>query len=253
MELEISDLNFSYNKKTIFENLNLKIKEGDFLFITGSTSCGKTTLIKILAGLIKTNIKTLEKKEIGIVFDNPENFFVAETVKEEISFTLINLKYKKTEIEKKVKEITSLLKIEYLLDYNPHSLSGGEKELVSLAAALINNPKLLLIDGTFAMLDELTKEKIMKLLKKLNKEQKLTIICTTANLEDVLYGKELVLIDKKVVLKEKIKNAFNDEKIFKKYNLELPFLASLSHKLKYYGLIDKIILNMDKMVNELWK
>ena len=90
-------------------------------------------------------------------------------------------------------------------------------------------------------------------MKKLNKEEKLTILVTTNNLEDSLYGKELVLLDKNIILKEKINKAFDNEEVFKKCNLEMPFMASLSHKLKYYGLVDKVILKMDKMVNELWK
>ena len=250
--VEINNFSFSYNSQELFKDLNLKIENNDFVFISGPSSCGKTTLLKIIASLIKTNIKVNTDK-IGIVFENPENFFVAEKVSEEITFILDNLNYKKSEKEKKLKEIAKLLNIEELLNSNPHLLSGGEKELVALAAVLISDPKLLLIDGTFSMLDEVTKEKVMKLLKKLNKEKNITIICTTNNLEDSLYGKRLILIDKKVILNEKINKAFEDEKIFKKCHLDMPFIASLSHKLKYYGLTDEVILNMNTMENKLWK
>lgn len=253
--IKIDNLNFSYNNIKIFENLNLNINQGDFIFISGPASNGKTTLIKLIAGLINNDSinNQFEQKEIGIVFENPENYFVAEKVSNEITFMLENLEFTKNEQETRLKEITTLLEIDNLLELNPHSLSGGEKELVALASALINKPKLLLIDGTFSMLDEITKEKVMKILKKFNKEQNITIICTTNNLEDTLYGKKLILIDKKVILNEKINNAFNDEAIFKKCHLDMPFMASLSHKLKYYGLTDKIILNMNTMVNHLWK
>ena len=123
--------------------------------------------------------------------------------------------------------------------------------MVALASALIIKPKLLLIDGTLSMLDGITKDKVMKNLKKMNKE--MTIICTTNNLEDTLYGKRLILIDKKIILDKKISEAFNDETVFKKCQLEMPFMASLSHKLKYYGLTNKVILNMNTMVDTLWK
>ena len=248
--VEISNLNYSFNDKELFKDLTLKIDKNDFVFISGPNSCGKTTLLKIIASLIKTNV-IVNTDEIGIVFENPENFFVAEKVSDEITFILDNLNYKKAEKETLLKEVTELLDIENLLSLNPHLLSGGEKELVALAAALISKPKLLLIDGTFSMLDEVTKEKVMKILKKLNKN--MTIICTTNNLEDSLYGKRLVLIDKKVILNEKINKAFDDEKIFKKCHLEMPFMASLSHKLKYYDLTDEVILNVNTMVNKLWK
>ena len=259
MIIKIENLNYG----SIFKNLNLEIKEGDFSFISGETSSGKTLLIKMIVGLIDTEIKVFDmnlksnlkeiRKNIGVVFENPENYFVAETVKDEISFILENLKINQNEINKRVNEIANDLNIENLLNLNPHSLSGGEKELVALASALINSPKLLLIDGSLSMLDDVTKDKVFAYLKKLNKEKKLTILVTTNNLEDSLYGKELILLNKNIVLKEKINKAFDNEDIFKKCHLEMPFMASLSHKLKYYGLVDKVILKMDKMVNELWK
>lgn len=266
MVIEINNLNFSYKDNKIFRNLNLNIKEGSFVFISGASSCGKTTLLKILLGLIevnsnikvcgleinKINLKEI-RKNVGMVFENPDNYFVAETVKDEISFILENLNVEKKEIERKVLEISNKLEIDNLLNLETHSLSGGEKELVALASALVNNPKILLIDGSLNMLDDIKKDKVFKYLRKLNKENKTTIICTTENLEDSLYGKQLVLIKEKVILNEKINKAFNDENIFKKCNLELPFMALLSNKLKYYGLVDEIILDMDKMVNKLWK
>ena len=251
--IKINNLSYSYNDQLIFENLDVKIKKGEFVFISGPTSNGKTTLLKLLAGLIThTKIeKDFSQKEIGFVFENPENYFVADKVSDEITFMLENLNYSKAEQKENLNKITELLDIKHLLDLNPHSLSGGEKELVALASALIVKPKLLLIDGSLGMLDGITKEKVMKILKKLNKE--MTIICTTNNLEDSLYGKRLILIDKKIILDKKIDEAFDDETVFKKCHLEMPFMASLSHKLKYYGLTDKIILNMNTMVNTLWK
>ena len=251
--IKIHNLEFTHNNQKLFDNLNLAIKKGEFIFVSGPTSNGKTTLLKLIAGLIVNNsISTdISQKEIGFVFENPENYFVTDKVSDEITFMLENLNYSKKDQQERLKEVVDLLNIKELLDLNPHSLSGGEKELVALAASLIIKPKLLLIDGTLSMLDGVTKDKVMKILKKLNKE--MTIICTTNNLEDSLYGKRLILIDKKIVLDEKINDAFNDETVFKKCHLEMPFMASLSHKLKYYGLTDKIILNMNTMVDTLWK
>lgn len=253
--IKINNLNYSYNNQLLFNNIDLKINTGTFAFISGPTSNGKTTLLKLIAGLIKTDSveSDIEQKEIGFVFENPENYFVADRSSEEITFMLENLNYTKKEQKERLTEIAKLLNIEDLLELNPHRLSGGEKELIALASALVIKPKLLLIDGTFSMLDGVTKDKVMHVLKQLNVKEKMTIICTTNNLEDTLYGKRLILIDKKIVLDDKIDKAFDNESIFKKYHLEMPFMASLSHKLKYYGLTDKVILNMNTMVNKLWK
>lgn len=263
--IKIRDLNYSYGNKIIFEDLNLNIKKGTFLFLAGPVGSGKTTLIKILLGLISgdfnievlgTDLKNIKKirKKIGMVFENPINTFVGETVFDEISFSLENLNIEKNEIKNKIDEIVKYLEIEHLLNCVPHSLSGGEQELVSLASALVIEPEILIIDESLSMIDNLTKQKILKKLKNLNRTKKTTIICVTQDLEDTIFGKELVILnDKKIVLNKKIKDAFEDEKIFKKCNLALPFMADLSNKLKYYGLIEETILDMDKMVNKLWK
>ena len=104
------------------------------------------------------------------------------------------------------------------------------------------------------MLDGITKEKVYKYLKKINRENKTTIICTTNDMDDLLYGKRIVMLgNKNIVLDSKTNKAFENEKIFKENNLELPFMASLSIKLKYYNLLDEIILDINKMVNKLWK
>lgn len=265
--IDIDNLNFSYKNKQIFNDFNFKIKEGSFTTVAGSCGSGKTTLVKIILGLISNdfNVKICGikmnsenkkeiRKQIGVVFENPDNSFVAETVIDDITFTLENLNTPVEEIKIRVENITKQLKIEHLLDLNPYSLSGGEKQLVSLASALITDPKILILDESLSMLDCLKKDEILKYLKKINRENKITIINITQDLEESIYGKKIILINNgKVVLDEKISSAFIDEKIYKICNLEVPFLASLSNKLKYYGLVDEVILDMGKMVNKLWK
>lgn len=262
--IEISDLNYEYKNKVIFDNLNLSIDEGEFLFIIGPSGCGKTTLIKIVSGLIEGNfnikINNLKidkiseiRKNIGVALENPNNIFLAETVYDEISFKLENLNIDKNEIDKEVRKIAKDLNITELLEMTPNNLSGGEKELVEIASALIGNPDIIILDECMSMLDGVTKEYIYKYLKKLNRTNKTTIICTTQEINDILYGKRVAVInDKKVILDSKIKNSFN-EKLFKQASLELPFMVSLSNKLKYYGLVDDTIIEMNKMVNALWK
>lgn len=265
--IKINNLTYSYKNKNIFNNLNLNIKENTFITIAGSCGCGKTTLVKILAGLIddnfnieinglelnKKNIKEI-RKSVGIVFENPDNSFIADTVEDEITFSLENIGFDKDEIKSIVKSISNELKIENLLELSPYSLSGGEKQIVALASALAINPRILMLDESLSMLDGIKKEEILKYLKKINKEKKITIINITQDLEESIYGKELLLINKgNIILNEKINKAFENEKTFKECNLELPFMALLSTKLKYYGLVDNVILDMDKMVNILWK
>ncbi len=263
--ISIKNLNFVYKNKVIFNNLNLEIKTGEFVFIIGKSGSGKTTLIKILSGLIKDkfdikidNIKINEiekiRKIMNVSFEGLNTIFITDTVREELELKLKNLNTPKEEINKQIKKITKYLEIENILECEPNSLSGGEKELVKIAATLLGNPKIIILDECTSMLDGITKEKVYKYLKKINRENKTTIICTTNDMDDLLYGKRIIMLgNEKIELDSKINKAFENEKIFKENNLELPFMASLSNKLKYYNLLDEIILDINKMVNKLWK
>lgn len=260
--IKINHLNFNYKNKMIFDDLNLLINKGEFVFIIGPSGCGKTTLIKIISGLIEgdfdieiNNTKDIQKniKNMGVALENVNDFFLCETVYDELSFKLKNLNYNKKEIDDKINEITKYFKIDNLLDVSPNSLSGGEKELVNIISNIIGNPEIIILDECMSMMDGMTKELIFKYLKKLNRENKITIICTTQDMNDILYGKRVILInDAKIILDEKLKKSFNEKK-YKQASLELPFMVSLSDKLKYYGLVDDIITDMNKMVNILWK
>lgn len=263
----IKDLDFKYNDKEIFNKFNLKVKRGSWLTIIGPNGSGKSTLIKIILGLLpsdsylnidkfilcKDNIKNI-RKIIGVVFENPDNQFVAETVMDEMAFTLENLHYSKKEIKKRILEVAKYLDINYLLDKEPHSLNGGQKQLVALGSALVLEPKILIFDEAFTMIDPIEKDNMMKLLKQLNKDKNITIINITHDTEECLYGDEIVVLDRgNLILKGPKSLVLKEEKIFNDLGLELPFMASLSIKLQYYNLVDDLVFDMNEMVNKIWK
>ena len=182
----IRDLSFSYGNKVIFKDFNLDIEKGKFIHIVGSNGSGKSTLVKILVGLLNAegyiNIYRMNlcednlmdiRRNVGVVFENPDNTFVAETVLDEIVFSLENLEYARSTIKSKVDKVLEYIPIKDLLEKNPHYLSGGEKQLVSLASALITEPKILILDEAFTMVDGIMKDKILKLLRKICKEKKI--------------------------------------------------------------------------------
>ena len=252
MNIEINHLDY----ENIFKDLNLKIKEKDFITIIGSSSSGKTTLASLISGLIQNEHVLLDgnKEDISVVFDNVEVNFVYDTVIENLAFPLENRNLTKEEIDKKIKEISEYLKIENLLQCNITSLSGGEKEIIALACSLITDPKLLILDESFIMLDVIQKERFFKLLKKINREKKTTIIYLTSDVESSVYGKSIAIIaNKKIIKNGTLKEILKEEKSFKMAKQKLPFMADLSLKLKYYNLIDDIILEESKMVDALWK
>ena len=265
--IEMENINFSYNKNQIFKNLNLTFEKGSFTTIIGNNGSGKSTLIRLLVGLLvcegKITINGLElnhdnlKKiisKIGVVFENPDDQFVAETVLDDIVFSLENMQVDKKEIDKRVNKISKFIGIEDILDKEPHNLSGGQKQLVALASALITDPDILILDEALTMIDPDTRIKIYKILEQINKVNKITIINVTHNMDEILYGDNLIVMDKgNIVLNGPKEFVFLEEKTFNKLGLKLPFIVELTTKLQYYGLIDHLIFDMEEFVNEIWK
>ena len=264
--ITIKNLMFKYQNKIIFDNVDFNIKKGEITSIIGPNGSGKSTLIKIIIGLyryngkieinniplLKDNIKEI-RKSIGVVFTNPDNQFVAETVMDDIAFTLENMNYKKENIRKKIEEITKYLGIYDILEYNPHDLNSNQKQLVSLASALVHDPKILILDEALTMLDPFDKEKILNILKELNSKG-LTILNISHDIEDTLISDKIYVLDKgKIVLLGTKDEVYKEEDLLHKLGFELPFMVELSNRLMFYDLIDHIIYDMEEMVDSLWK
>ena len=264
--IETKDLTFNYKDKELFKNLSLSIKSGSFTTIMGNNQIGKTTLSKLFSGIIRTksylkidkmfvnpkNIKEIRKRVV-LVSENNDNIFVCNTVKEQIEFYLKTKGIKKENIEKKITDFIHNLGFDYILELPPSKLSGGENQLLAIFLAIASNPKILIIDDGLTMLDSDTKNKIFLLLKHLNKKG-LTIINFTHDSEEILKGTDVILINNSdIVLNSKVKDAFNDVKIFTDNKIKLPFVVDLSIKLRYYKVIDKIYFDTKKLVNDLWE
>lgn len=263
----IKNLNFSYNSNVIFKNFDLAIEKGEFVHIVGPSGSGKSTLVKIIVGLVKTNgyiniyrmnlcddnIRDI-RDNIGVVFENPDNIFVCDTVKDEILFSLNNMQYAESTIKSKLNKVLTYVPIENLLNRSLNTLSGGERQLVALASSLIKEPKILILDEALSMIDGVTKKEILTILKRLNIEKKMTIINVTHDMEETVYGTRIVVLEHgKIILDDEKLNVYKEERMLKKVGLDLPFMVDLSNKLNYYGLVDDVILNMNEMVNHLWK
>ncbi len=265
--ITINDLQFDYKNRQIFDNFNLEIKYGDFVSLIGPNGSGKTTLVKILTGLVSykgnvvidgllldsDNIKKI-RQLTGVVLGDISNQIMADKVFDNIAFSLVNLGYTKNEIVSKVNNIVNMFDIGYLLNQNISNLTNFEKSLVNLAAVLVNNPKLLILDESFLNYDKLERDRVFKVLKKLNIDSGLTIINITQNIDDILFGNSVIVLDNgKIVKYGSNAEIFESGNLLTKLGLNLPFMVDLSIKLKYYNLIDEIIYDMDEMVDTLWK
>jgi len=257
--LKVENLNY----KKILKNINFSIKEGTFNILIGPSGSGKTTLLKSVFGLLEYNgvisindliveQKNFQKlrKKIGIylgieVLENKSVFL--NTIE-----PLKNLDYKEDISKKKVYSITKKIGIENLLYKEVSELSYSEKKVVAFVQSIIHEPDIILIDNIFDSLDIYYKNKILKYLKQINK--KCTILLVTNNTEDLIYA-DNILILKNGKLNEigPLEELLKQENIFSKNELKLPFVIDLSYKLNAYDLIDKIIYDVDEMVDEIWR
>lgn len=263
----INKLFFKYDHKVIFNNLSLSIKKGKFTTILGNNGCGKSTLVRLLTGLensngsilidgIVLNESTLSsiRRKIGVVFENPDNTLISETVMEDLAFPLENLNCSRDFIYSKINEISKYLGISHLLNRCPRDLSGGEKQLVGLGCALITGPELLILDEAFSMVDGMSKLNMLKLLRRIKKDFNVTILNITHDIEESVYCDDIFVInDGSIVIYDNKKNVYKQEKKLNELGFELPFMVSLSNKLSYYDLLDKVVYDMEDMVDLLWK
>lgn len=265
--LKVDGLTFRYKNKFIFNGFDLTVKRGSWVTIAGPNGSGKTTLVKILAGLEKSysDIKIFGKplnkknlydirKQIGFVFDTPDNYFACETVEDELAFSLENMAVAPKTIKQKIKDVSSILRIESLLKENPYYLSGGEKQKVAIACALMLEPRILILDEAILMIDINEREEILKLLKKYNKNKRVTILSFTHNLDEATYSDRLIVLnDGTVVVDGSFPLVFSEERVMRKIGLEVPFGIELSQKLKVYNIVNELEIDLERLVSKIWK
>lgn len=246
--------------------LEFLVNPGERVVILGSNGAGKTTLISHILGLLKAvdgevevlgmdPYKNFEKvrKYIGVVFQNVDEQIIGPTVYDDIAFTMRNDKVDKNEIDKRVKEIAALLKIEDILNKIPHYLSGGQKRKVALAGAIANKPKILVMDEPFNSLDVSSKSDILSLLNKINREFGITLIITTHDLDIVpeIADKIYLISDGKIISGEGPRELFSNVGIFENVGLEAPILSKLFHSLRQEGVNVEIPLNIKEAKEQL--
>ena len=265
--IEVNNMNYEMDNTIIFKNFNMKIEENSFTCIAGNNTSGKTTLIKLLAGLLPSgNTITIgysylnadrlydHSKDLGVVFGNNLNTFLFDDVYKEMAFPLENLNIDPSEIEKRILKIAKFFDINKLLDKKTYDLTNSEKQVLSIAISLLHNPKILLLDCPFSMMDLTTKKDIMHKLMEYKKKNNITMILTTINLEDTLEADYLYIINNgNVVVEGRPLVVLKEESLIKKLGLSMPFMVDLSLKLEFYEVVDDIELDLDRMVNTLWK
>lgn len=201
----LTNLRKQYGDFVAVENTTLNVKKGEFLTFLGSSGCGKTTTLRMIAGFedptegsILIGGKHAEhlppnKREVNTVFQNYA-LFPHLTIRENIAFGLKLQKVKKAEIKERVENIIKLVKLEEHADKSPDQLSGGQKQRVAIARAIVNNPKVLLLDEPLGALDLKLRKEMQLELKQLQRELEITFIYVTHDQEEALTMSDRIVV-----------------------------------------------------------
>jgi len=241
---------YDKNQEQVLKDINIEIKQGEYVAIIGPNGCGKTTLIKHFNGLLSPaegniwvdEINTKDpiaiseiRQKVGMVFQNPDNQIVCMTVEEDVSFGPGNLELPPPEIRKRVENSLSLVGIEKLAKRAPHNLSNGEKRLVAIAGVLAMNPAYIVLDEPTAFLDPSGKQKVLGVIKKLNK-QGITIIHVTHYMDEIVDVNHVIVISNgRILLNETPANVFTKFELLNELGLEIPKVTELMWKLHQMG------------------
>lgn len=252
--IEVRNLTFFYKnpENLALDNINLKIEKGEFIAILGDNGSGKSTLAKHLNALLKpvegdvliNGMNTKEskflqdvRKSVGMVFQNPFNQIIGETVEEDIAFGCENLGLSEKETKKRIEEVIAYFELQNYLDISPNFLSSGKLQLLSIADCLVMQPECIVFDEPTSMLDYAEKKKVREVVKKLNKEKNITIIYITQSPEEAIMAERIILLSEgKIILDERKEDFLKDVEKLKKFNLKIPDVLFLSSELKKEGI-----------------
>ena len=198
----------------VFENLNLSIQEGSFVAILGTNGCGKSTLAKhfnaillptggkmYVCGIDTSQIERLMavRRNVGMVFHNPDNQIVANVVEEDVAFGPENLGIASPEIRRRVDMALKQVGMYEYREHAPHLLSGGQKQRIAIAGVIAMEPKCIVLDEPTAMLDPQGRKDVIDTVKKLNKDKGITVVLITHHMDEAAQADRVVVLNKGTV------------------------------------------------------
>ena len=251
------DLRFAYISEEgeysfALNDLNTTINEGEFTVILGKNGSGKSTFARLINALsTPTSGKifvsdmdtsdekyTLDiRKTAGMVFQNPDNQLVATVVEEDVAFGPENLGLPREEIRRRVDDALAKVNMSEFKTHAPHMLSGGQKQRIAIAGVLAMKPRLIVLDEATAMLDPQGRKDILTIIKKLNKEEHITIVLITHYMEEAVDADRVIVMNDGQIQKEGTPaDIFFDSALLKDAELLPPFAAALSKDLREAGI-----------------
>ena len=267
--VKVNNLSYSYDgEHDAVSNVSFNIEKGSYTTIIGHNGSGKSTIAKLLVGLLEKKngtimIEDLElnqdnlikiRNKIGIVFQNPDNQFIGSTVRDDIAFGLENHGVEQKDMDPIINEYAAKVNMTEFLDSEPTHLSGGQKQRVAIAGVLAMHPDIIIFDESTSMLDPQGKDEIKKFIYHLHENKELTIISITHDIEEVSSSDHVIVMnDGKVVMDGKPDDVLYRTNELVKIQLDVPFALKLQSALAKKGINVGKCLDLESLVDEIWQ
>ncbi|MBQ7323225.1 MAG: energy-coupling factor transporter ATPase [Clostridia bacterium] len=263
--IKFENVYYSYDRETVeqeelfdlhdsfaLRGVDFSVKEGEFVAILGHNGSGKSTLARLVNGLLsptsgKITVFGMDacerrnlfeiRKQVGIVFQNPDNQTVASIVEDDIAFGPENIGIEREEIGRRIEFALRSVGMEDFRNGTPNRLSGGQKQRIAIAGVLALKPRVMILDESTAMLDPRGRKEVMEVVKRLNREEKITVILITHFPEEALLADRAVVMHQgKIVLEGAPKEVFQKQDILERFSLVTPRPVRLCRALTKGGL-----------------
>lgn len=252
------------------DDINIEVKQGDFITILGHNGSGKSTLAKHLNAILYPTEGTVwvdgkdtaEEEHLweirqtaGMVFQNPDNQIIGQLVEEDVGFGPENMGIETREIWERVEESLRAVGMYEFRKHSPNHLSGGQKQRVSIAGVLAMHPKCIILDEPTAMLDPQGRKEVLRAVRALNDVERVTVILITHYMEEAVYSDRVFVMDHgRIVLQGTPKEVFSEVEELQKYRLEVPQPTLLAHLLRKEGMkLPSGILTKEELADEIIK
>ncbi|WP_257351200.1 energy-coupling factor ABC transporter ATP-binding protein [Pseudalkalibacillus decolorationis] len=269
--INVTNVSFRYedNGPNRLSDMNLTIKQGEWLAVAGHNGSGKSTLAKLLNGLLIPDAGAIEigpfqtsrendlweiRRRVGMVFQNPDNQFVGTTVKDDVAFGLENNGVPREEMIRRIEESLSRVQMLGYEDQEPHQLSGGQKQRIAIAGVLAQKPSVIILDEATSMLDPRGRKEVLKTIQELNKQDGITVLSITHDLEEAIQSDRMIVMKQgRIVQSGPPREVFQHPELLRDAGLELPFALSIQEKLKEAGYeLNVPTLTQTELVEALW-
>lgn len=250
------------------DDVNLDIKQGDFITILGHNGSGKSTLAKHLNAILYPTEGTVWvdgkdtnedehlwdiRQTAGMVFQNPDNQIIGQVVEEDVGFGPENMGVPTKEIWERVEESLKAVGMYEYRKHSPNKLSGGQKQRVSIAGVIAMHPKCIILDEPTAMLDPKGRKEVIRAVRALNDVEKVTVILITHYMEEAIYSDKIFVMDQgRIVMQGTPKQVFSQVEQLKELRLDVPQATLLAYELKKAGVnLEDGILSKEGLVEAL--